>query len=59
MEPELKTEVFPGELVNPSDPRNNFEIEKQRRSELSLINDVPNFDEQIAKLKEIINYLYQ
>ena len=39
MEPELKTEVFPGELVNPSDPRNNFEIEKQRLSKLSLIDE--------------------
>ena len=39
MEPELKTKVFPGELVNPSDPRNNFEIEKQRLSKLSLIDE--------------------
>ena len=39
MEPELKIEVFTGELVNPSDPRNNFEIEKQRLSKLSLIDE--------------------
>jgi len=46
--------VFASE--HPSDPINNYEIEKQRRSELSLLNDLPNFDEQMAKLKEIINY---
>ena len=43
---------------NPSDPINNFEIEKQRRSELALLNDsikIPNIDEQMAKLKELIN----
>ena len=45
---------------NPSDPINNFEIEKQRRSELALLDDsikIPNIDEQMAKLKELIyNY---
>ena len=43
---------------NPSDPINNFEIEKQRRSELALIEDIikiPNIDEQMAKLNELIN----
>ena len=43
---------------NQSDPINNFEIEKQRRSELALLNDapkIPNIDEQMAKLKELIN----
>ena len=43
---------------NPSDPINNFEIEKQRRSELALLNDVPkipNIDEQIAKFIELKN----
>ena len=41
---------------NPSDPINNFEIEKQRRSELSLLNDVPNIEEQKANLKALRNY---
>ena len=40
---------------NPSDPINIFEIEKQRRLELSLLNDITNINEQIAKLKELIN----
>ena len=38
------------------DPINNYEIEKQRRSELSLLNDVPNIEEQKANLKALRNY---
>ena len=46
--------VFASE--HPSDPINNYEIEKQRRSELSLLNDVPNIEEQKANLKALRNY---
>ena len=45
--------VFASE--NPSDPINNFEIEKQRRSELSLLNDVPNIEKQKAMLFALRN----
>jgi len=46
--------VFASE--HPFDPINNYEIEKQRRSELSLLNDVPNIEEQKANLKALRNY---
>jgi len=45
--------VFASE--HPSDPINNYEIEKQRRSELSLLNDVPNIDQEMAEMKELRN----
>ena len=41
---------------HPSDPINYYEIEKQRRSELSLLNDVLNIEEQKANLKALRNY---
>ena len=46
--------VFASE--HPSDPINNYEIEKQRRLELSLLNDVPNIEELKANLKALRNY---
>ena len=46
--------VFASE--HPFDPINNYEIEKQRRSELSLLNDVLNIEEQKANLKALRNY---
>ena len=45
--------VFASE--HPSDPINNYEIEKQRRSELSLLNDVPNIEKQKAMLYALRN----
>ena len=45
--------VFASE--HPSDPINNYEIEKQRRSELSLLNDVPNIEKQKAMLFALRN----
>ena len=45
--------VFASE--HPSDPINNYEIEKQRRSQLSLLNDVPNIEKQKAMLFALRN----
>ena len=45
--------VFASE--HPSDPINNYEIEKQRRSQLSLLNDVPNIEKQKPMLFALRN----